>query len=171
MEERSIRMKGYNFYAEYESKRAKRTGTPAPANVIAVFTDQHNRNAYNPATGKFEGFGSVFGTPNSAVEVTAIDPGYLRERCKRIAEAQARKLHPRLFERLDEPDPLTTATGKFHGRRIRFAHSPNLYELHWHKLAYHVVLITEHRREKSSMLQINPATLDNMLTHRQIWFV
>jgi hypothetical protein len=49
--------------------------------------------------GLVEGFASTFDRPNSPVDWVPIDPARLGEE---IPEEEARKLHPRLFERLEK---------------------------------------------------------------------
>ena len=108
-------MKWYRFYADYPSNSAKRKDamsprykrkdgpTPAPApNVIAVETDgpnvpyriQQGRAVADCTLG-------VFDIPNSDVAGSQVDFDYLRERCRRISETEARRIHPRLFQYLE----------------------------------------------------------------------
>jgi hypothetical protein len=51
----------------------------------------------------YEALAALFVRPNSPVAGTGVALGYVRQKCKRISEAQARTIHPALFERLDEP--------------------------------------------------------------------
>lgn len=99
-------MKDVCFYLEFPSKQArKKSGkenTGHAGNVFAGFIG-------NPRTqsGGVEGLGAVHDFPDSPVASTQAGPGFLRQ-CKRIPEALAREIHPRLFERLDEKDEKDT---------------------------------------------------------------
>jgi hypothetical protein len=95
-------MKGFRFYAEYDSNKQKRmqrhTGIRAD-NVIAIDVDTFHYQNGNEAA--YEGFSAVFGHPNSSVAWGGISRHYIDDRCKRISEAKARELHPVLFARLE----------------------------------------------------------------------
>ena len=99
-------MKGYYFYLEYPTNKDKRAGTRKnPGNhsgtVLAVYTDPE----YSWSNGKditTECIGVVQDIPNSDVCTSACSWGYLRENCKRISEAQARTIHPKLFQYLEQ---------------------------------------------------------------------
>ena len=120
-------MKGYKFYAEmpdnYKSKSGCKShapftrryikggshGTPYSSskqgkgiylNCVAVcFGREHTCH-----DGSQECFSSVFDYANSDVNAGSVSLDYLRKRTVRISETLARRLHPRLFERLDMPD-------------------------------------------------------------------
>lgn len=104
-------MKGYRFYADYSSKAHKRADTtprhvrkdgptPKPAsNVVAVYLGDDGRELYNG--GGYDCATGIFDTPDSPVATSGVSPGYLRERCRRISEAEARRIHPRMFEYLE----------------------------------------------------------------------
>lgn len=111
-------MNGFKFHAEMpdlmKSKRGDSMFNPwtratlkdmaeigSHANVVAVFTD---RNMWRVNRGGWmkECVSSVRGNPNSPVTVTAASCEYLRTRTVRIDEATARKLHPALFDFLDQ---------------------------------------------------------------------
>jgi len=51
--------------------------------------------------GLVEGFASTFDRPNSPVDWISIDPEMLGER---VTEEEAREIHPRLFEQIDEDE-------------------------------------------------------------------
>lgn len=51
--------------------------------------------------GSFEAVGALFDHADSAVATTSVSLSYLRQKCKRISEAKARIIHPRLFDFLD----------------------------------------------------------------------
>ena len=108
-------MKGYRFYADYSSKAHKRADTaprhvrrdgPTPkpaANVIAVFLDDDGMESSCIFNGNGYGcFAGISDAPNSYVLTSGVSPEYLRERCRRISESEARRIHPRLFQRLDD---------------------------------------------------------------------
>lgn len=89
-------MKGVTFYEEYN-------GTESAGNVVAVekqYSWQANVGDGNDTM--YEAIGAIFLRPNSPVCVTATSATYLREKCKKVGEKAARKLHPRLFEYLRE---------------------------------------------------------------------
>lgn len=92
-------MRGYNFYAVYESKQAKRSGEPEPVNCVAVTADEKHRPIVNWVNLKYEGLAPVFDRPNSPVAVNAIAPHWLRDFCKRIRAEDVAKIHPKLWER------------------------------------------------------------------------
>ena len=76
-------MQGVQFYLE-----------PGGLNVYAAFP------ANITPMGYIEGLGAVFEFANSPVATTAASRGFLKQ-CRRIAESEARKVHPSLFGRLD----------------------------------------------------------------------
>lgn len=84
-------MRYVRFYAEYSDSRKR---IPAE-NVFAAFTGNgiHNNS--------YEGLGAIFEWPNSPVACTSASREFLRKKCKRISEAEARAIHPLLFSRLD----------------------------------------------------------------------
>ena len=53
----------------------------------------------------YDCIGAVYFERNSPVASTSCSDGYLRLKCKRISESQAREIHPNLFTYLDyDPD-------------------------------------------------------------------
>ena len=98
-------MKGWRFYEEYKStKRKVSTG-----NVIAVDTTQR---LYPMLSYGIYGVGlygqyqcacisAWYEEPNSPVCCGATAVKYIQRRCKRISEAKAREIHPKLFEYLE----------------------------------------------------------------------
>lgn len=90
-------MRGVRFYLEHESSAAKRRGE-FTGNAVAVYVDLED------GQGNFDAVGAVFPHCNSAVASTGASREYLRRYCKRISEGEARRIHPRLFEYLDEED-------------------------------------------------------------------
>lgn len=96
---------GRGFEKSDFSKKTTRAQLVAAANigkkcnVIAVFTGKEHRYG----NGDQEALGATFAHPDSDVSVGAVAFEYLRG-CRRISESLARRLHPRLFERLDRVD-------------------------------------------------------------------
>lgn len=97
-------MKGYKFYLEFPSAKVKRksgkANTGHSGTVIALATDPEFTYIRNGGI-VTEGLAAVFLNPNSPVNWGSVSWDYLREKCKRISEAEAREIHPNLFKRLD----------------------------------------------------------------------
>lgn len=91
-------MRGVRFYADYGDKRAKRRGGDAP-NAIAVYGDTFVIRG----DAMIEAIAALTSECNSSVCGTSASLGYLRESCKRISEAEAYRIHPRLRAYL-QPD-------------------------------------------------------------------
>lgn len=92
-------MKGVRFYEEFDNKANKRKGVSS-GNVIALFYDSWRVG--EPHQGRLtEAIAAIFCRPNSRVAPISVADTVLWERCKRISEAEARVIHPALFERLD----------------------------------------------------------------------
>jgi len=96
-------MKGFKFFLEYENKTEKNKGTRKnpgnhSGNVVAVLDDTLRATKDGA---HYDGIGAVFYTRNSGVGSTGVATKYLREKCKRISETQAREIHPNLFDVLD----------------------------------------------------------------------
>ena len=89
-------MKGYTFYLEYETPADKRKGKDS-GNVCAVFGDWF----YSHGHPMRECISAVYFHRNSATCGSSASAEYLRKNCKRISEAKARQIHPRLFAQLD----------------------------------------------------------------------
>jgi hypothetical protein len=108
-------MKDFRFYAdggtEYEIPNSKEYGKRTrkflkamaergeQINCVAVMLEK--RRPVRTGGGHCEALAAVFGHANSGVNVCGVADDYLREKCTRIDEALARKLHPALFARLD----------------------------------------------------------------------
>lgn len=88
-------MQHFRFYQEF-SDRARKNPT---GNVVAAIAG----NGAFVSSGKacFEAIVALFDKPDSPVAGSSTSLEYLRTRCKRVSEAKARTIHPRLFERLD----------------------------------------------------------------------
>lgn len=93
-------MKGYRFYKEYNSPQDKRKDKPT-GNVFAALTDAKYTHIRDGALFR-EGFGAIYFEPNSPCVFASAQVDWLRDRCKRISEAEARQIHPRLFERIEQ---------------------------------------------------------------------
>lgn len=96
-------MKGIRFYLEYRNPEDKRKATRRKlgnheGTVIALFLDTWQPNGVDNTADCMAG---IYKHPDSPVVGTSVSEGYLRDRCKHISEAQAREIHPALFERLD----------------------------------------------------------------------
>lgn len=111
-------MKGYQFHAEMPDSWASKSGCKSHrpftrallkewaaegkhCPIIAVLQGPEHRLVSDGEV-TIECFGSVYGHDNSAVCGTSVSRAYLDERTVRIDEATARKLHPALFQFLDD---------------------------------------------------------------------
>lgn len=97
-------MKGIRFYLEYPNQAEKRKATRADlgnhsGHVIATFEGTEAIGTHGP---QVDALTAIFDRPDSPVAGSAVSLEYIRERGKRISEAQARRIHPELFRRLDE---------------------------------------------------------------------
>ena len=93
-------MKGWRFYEEFKSPRRK---VPI-GNVVALDTIQkpHPLNADGHFQWQHGCISAVYYQPNSPVVYDSVALYYVRRYCKRISEAKAREIHPKLFEYLEE---------------------------------------------------------------------
>ena len=93
-------MKGWRFYEEYKTKKRKiPTG-----NVVAVdtATGMHAVSPFGPnARYRYECVLALFVEHNSPVCSGAASVEHIERHCKRISEAKAREIHPKLFEYLE----------------------------------------------------------------------
>ena len=89
-------MKGVRFYQEFAHKGMELS----EGNVIAVLV----ANGWNPSEDgrSYDAIVAAYERPNCPPCSGSVTSGYLRARCKRVSEAQARKIHPALFTMLDE---------------------------------------------------------------------
>lgn len=92
-------MKGYRFYEEFDSsyKKRKRQGN---GNVLALDIDEYGRPYYG-GRGDMSCTAAVYSHPNSAVAGCQVSRDCLRLKHRRVTEARAREIHPRLFAWLD----------------------------------------------------------------------
>ena len=100
-------MKGVTFYLEYPNKTAKKNSTKKDnypnnsGNVIAVFSDDEGNRFYLPDNQSVECACGLWERPNSPVCGSSVSLEYLSERCKRISEAVAKQIHPKMFAYLN----------------------------------------------------------------------
>jgi len=97
-------MKGYKFFLEYPNNKEKRNGTRKvlgnhSGTIVAVIDD--TAQVSNGAV-VYDTISALQDIPNSGTCFSCASQPYLAERCKRISEAQAREIHPVLFQRLDD---------------------------------------------------------------------
>ena len=90
-------MNGIRFYLEFTDRSKHQSG----GTVVAVLA----LNGAYWSSGKlcYEAIAALFEQPDSPVAGTGVALDYLRQRCRRVSEAQARAIHPALFQRLDTP--------------------------------------------------------------------
>ena len=102
-------MKGYRFYEELENKGRK--SEKSAGNVVAALLKPSGRGwnflyirmvrTEKGWAGLLECVSALFGEPNSPVCSGQVTDSYLWDKCRRISEAKAREIHPKLFEYLD----------------------------------------------------------------------
>ncbi len=88
-------MNGIRFYLEFTNKYKRQSG----GNVVAALV--LNGSYWSSGKVCYEALAAVFDYPNAPVAGTGVALDYLRQRCKRISETKARRIHPALFARLD----------------------------------------------------------------------
>jgi hypothetical protein len=89
-------MNGIRFYQEFTDKSKRKSGGTVVAALVL------NGSYRSSGTICYEAIGAVFDWPKSPVAGTGVACDYLRQKCKRISEANARTIHPVLFERLEK---------------------------------------------------------------------
>lgn len=99
-------MKGYIFYLEFPTAKAKRKATRKnltghSGNCIAVTSDRIERIEQWRVNGCYPAFSPVYDHANSPCCFGSVSPEWLLSNCKRISEAQAREIHPKLFHRIE----------------------------------------------------------------------
>lgn len=92
-------MDGITFYEEFkDTEKASSIGTVVAALVAnGTSVNRCGKTSYDAIC-------SVYAHPNSPVASSTVSLDYLDVFCKPISEAQAREIHPRLFEWLDQED-------------------------------------------------------------------
>lgn len=85
-------MRGFRFYLEHRTPADKRKR--AHMGTVFALCLEHMPHA-------LEGGSAVFDRPNSPVCWGSASRDYLRHHCRRVSEATARAIHPRLFAYLE----------------------------------------------------------------------
>lgn len=98
-------MKDVRFYLEYPSKREKNKATRKQlgnhsGNCLAVFYRDYFFDSNNQCV--LSAVGAVQDIKNNPCCFTSASPEYVSDNCKRISEAQAREIHPNLFQYLEQ---------------------------------------------------------------------
>lgn len=105
-------MQDIRFYIDFGSAKAKRKAnrTKAPiasgaGNCLAISVSSYDYYVRTQGKAMFEGVATVYDRiyddAPSPLASTAVSVEYLREACKRVSEAEARRIHPELFQWLD----------------------------------------------------------------------
>jgi hypothetical protein len=90
-------MNGVRFYEEFSSKRRG----VSEGNVVAVLV----ANGWSPGYGRiYDAIVAPFEHTNCPPCGGSVSTEYLRLKCKRVSEARAREIHPRLFTMLENDD-------------------------------------------------------------------
>ena len=87
-------MQGFRFYEELNNKNRK--DETSQGNVIAVYIPE----MWSP-DGSMVVLSAVFFIPNSDVSNGSVSREYLDTKTRRVSEAKARVIHPKLFVYLD----------------------------------------------------------------------
>lgn len=91
----NLESQGWQFWLDYSGKTGRRN-KQHNGNVIALHEDAPT------FLGKRECLAAVYYHRNSAVASDAVTPEYLADFCEPISEARARRIHPAMFDRLDD---------------------------------------------------------------------
>ena len=89
-------MKGIRFYLEFTDPARRQSGGTVVAALVL------NGSYWSSGRLCYEAVAALFDRANSPVAGTGVALEYLRQKCKRISEAEARTIHPALFERVDQ---------------------------------------------------------------------
>lgn len=89
-------MNGIRFYLEFTDPSKRQSGGTVVAALVL------NGSYWSGDRLCYEAIAALFEQPKAPVAGTAVALDYLRRKCKRISEVQARNIHPALFERLDQ---------------------------------------------------------------------
>lgn len=96
-------MKGYRFYLKFplsatKEDRRKLRNHSGTVVALPVPTELPRfRSTLSPVV-----IGGFTGDPDSEIQYYGVLPNFLHDECRRISECKARKIHPKLFEYLDE---------------------------------------------------------------------
>ncbi len=90
-------MRGLRFFEEYtDAARARSAGTVVAIDMTGRSFVQEGGVCYDALSAAADG-----PSPNGPVLQRWCNAEYLGSRCRRVSEARARAIHPRLFEYLD----------------------------------------------------------------------
>jgi len=89
-------VKGIRFYEELTDKGCK--AEKSNGTVIAVFYKQYWHGEHDLL---FQAVSGLFSEPNTPVCGSSVSQSYLADHCRRVSEARAREIHPKLFEYLE----------------------------------------------------------------------
>lgn len=100
-------MKGFLFYLEYPNKTEKHKGTRKnlgnhKGTCVGVILDENNNRLWQGNSLNMDAITGVFDKPNSDCCFGGVGREYLDERCKRISEIQAKEIHPKLFDYINQ---------------------------------------------------------------------
>jgi hypothetical protein len=90
-------MSGIRFYEEFSDRSKRRSAGTIVAAMVC------NGVYWTDGMICYEAVAGLFDRPNSPVAGTGVARDYLSQKCKRTSEANARTVHPALFERFDQP--------------------------------------------------------------------
>ena len=99
-------MKNFKFYLEYPDLKSKRKATRKnlgnhAGNCVAIIEGTKKFSAF-PNDLDNDAIAAIQDYKNCPCAFTIVSDGYLNEKCKRISEQQARKIHPELFKYLEQ---------------------------------------------------------------------
>jgi len=98
-------MKNFRFYVEYDSTKEKRKATRKnlgnhTGNCLAILLDG-NKPLYHNNSTTIDCISGVSFIRNSNCCFSGCSTAYLHNNCKRISEKQAKEIHPKLFNYLN----------------------------------------------------------------------
>lgn len=99
-------MKNYKFYLEYPDAKRKRNATRSnlgnhSGNCIAIIKGTKRFSLF-PNDLDNDAIAAVQDYKNCPCAFTVVSDGYLHEKCKLISEKQARTIHEKLFDYLEQ---------------------------------------------------------------------
>jgi len=100
-------MKGYTFFLEYPSSKEKKQGRAKSGelgnhtgSIFARYDSDWWISENNEIM--IGGAGAIYNQENSPCCSCSASQEYIDDRCKRVSEAIARKVHPNLFRYLEQ---------------------------------------------------------------------
>lgn len=89
-------MKGFRFYQEFETEKRK----VSKGTIVAMMFDFY---WLDPRSWEIihECGSALYDKPNSICCGSQVSRAYLASKCRRVSEARAREIHPKLFEYLE----------------------------------------------------------------------